>query len=58
MGPTLRQLIVTQAQKIVRKAKQMQRTLGIRYAAGYLRNREVSFEQAHLVLLGTMPRVR
>lgn len=52
----LRPLISTQVQRIVRKAKQMQRTLGVRSAAGYLRNREVSFDQAHLVLLGRLPR--
>lgn len=48
---------MSQVQKIVRKAKQLQRTLGVRSAAGYLRNREVSFDEAYLVLFGRMPRV-
>lgn len=56
MGPTLRKLIVDQAQKIVRKAKQLQRTFGVRASAGYLRNQGVSFEEAHLVIFGRMPR--
>lgn len=44
------------ARKIVRKSKQLQRTLGVRSAAGYLRNQGVSFDQAHIVLLGRVAR--
>jgi hypothetical protein len=52
----LKPLIRTAMQRVVRKAKQMQRTIGVRYAAGYLRNRAVTFEDAHLVLFGRLPR--
>lgn len=34
------------------KALQLQRTLGTRVAAGYLRNRGVSLEAARFILLG------
>jgi len=49
--------LATSIQKIVRRAKQLQRTLGIRCAAGFLRNREVPFEQAYLVIFGRLPRL-
>jgi hypothetical protein len=49
--------MMSQVQRLVRRAKQIQRTLGVRYAAGFLRNRQVPFEEAHLLLLGRFPRV-
>lgn len=36
---------------LYKRAKQIQRTLGTRSAAGYLRNRNVSFSIAHWYLL-------
>ena len=38
------------------RAKHLVKTLGVRCAAGYLRNRGVSLEAALYVLLGTTPR--
>jgi hypothetical protein len=43
------------AQKL-RRARAIKKTLGIRRAAGYLRNQNVEFEQAHIALLGYPPR--
>lgn len=40
------------SQKNVTKAKQIQRTLGVRFAAGFLRNRGASLQEALIVLLG------
>ena len=42
--------------KIVKRADSIARSLGIRCAAGYLRNQQVSFEEAHYLLLGIAPR--
>lgn len=39
---------------IVKRALLIQRTLGTRYAAGYLRNRKVSLSLARKVLTGKM----
>lgn len=43
------------AQHAVRAIK-LQNNLGTRCAAGFLRNRDVSFEEALFILLGTKPR--
>lgn len=42
--------------KFTLRAVSIRDTLGMRPAAGYLRNRGVPFEQAHLILLGRKPR--
>lgn len=38
------------------RATFLARTLGFRCAAGFLRNREVAFEDAYLILFGKKPR--
>lgn len=40
----------------IRRARHIKRTLGLRRAAKYLSNQQVSFEHAHLALLGCPPR--
>jgi hypothetical protein len=42
--------------KISRRAYQIHRSLGMRCAAGFMRNRGVPFEEAHIALLGRTPR--
>jgi hypothetical protein len=42
--------------KIVKRASAIQKSLGTRVAAGYLRNQQVQFAEAHYLLLGTAPR--
>lgn len=42
--------------KIVQRAHVIQKSLGVRVAAGYLRNKQVQFAEAHYLLLGTAPR--
>lgn len=44
-------------ERITSRAKYIARTLGVRAAAGYLRNRRVDFAEAHFILLGTKPRI-
>ena len=41
---------------IIQRASAIRRTLGTRRAAGYLRNQQVDFAEAHFILLGTAPR--
>lgn len=41
-----------QARQFAARALEIQRTLGTRRAAGYLRNRDVSLEEALQVLVG------
>lgn len=41
---------------IVKRASIIKKSLGIRVAAGYLRNNRVTFDEAHYLLLGTAPR--
>jgi hypothetical protein len=41
---------------MIYRARCLTKNLGMRVAAGFLRNREVSFEDAHLALLGRAPR--
>lgn len=41
---------------IVKRAESIRKSLGYRAAAGYLRNRQVGFAEAHRMLLGTQPR--
>lgn len=41
---------------MIHRARCLTRNLGMRAAAGFLRNRDVSFEDAHLALLGRRPR--
>lgn len=43
--------------KFKNRAANIAKTLGYRAAAGYLRNREVPFEQAYEALFGRQPRV-
>ena len=38
------------------RARNLTRNLGMRVAAGFLRNRQVSFDDAHMILLGRPPR--
>ena len=38
------------------RARFLMSTLGVRCAAGFLRNRQIPFEDAHEILLGTKPR--
>jgi len=42
--------------KITTRARTIKRSLGVRVAAGYLRNQRVDFAEAHFLLLGTAPR--
>jgi len=42
--------------KLTNRARSIARTLGFRRAAGYLRNRDVAFADAHWVLFGCAPR--
>jgi len=42
--------------RFLKKSVVLKRQLGVRCAAGYLRNRDVPFEIAHQVLLGYPPR--
>jgi hypothetical protein len=46
----------SQLTKIIKKALAIQKSLGTRTAAGYLRNRQATFEEAHQILLGRAPR--
>lgn len=41
---------------MIHRARCLTRNLGMRVAAGFLRNREVTFEDAHMILLGRAPR--
>ena len=41
---------------LVYRAHHIRKTLGLRSAAGFLRNREVTFAEAYFVLLGRVPR--
>lgn len=40
-----------------KRARFMSRTLGMRCAAGFLRNRDIPFEDAYEILLGRKPRL-
>lgn len=42
--------------RIFNRAQALTRSLGMRCAAGYLRNRNITFEAAHMALLGRVPR--
>lgn len=44
------------AAPLLRRALMIARNLGTRSAAGFLRNRDVTFEEAHFMLLGYGPR--
>lgn len=41
---------------LFKRATNIKVTLGMRSAAGYLRNRNIDFQAAHLALLGVAPR--
>lgn len=43
--------------QMVGKARALTRQLGYRCAAGFLRNRGVSFDEAYLILFNRAPRV-
>lgn len=43
--------------QMTRKARNLAKQLGFRCAAGFLRNREVPFEQAYQILFNRAPRM-
>lgn len=47
---------MTDISKLANRARAIARTLGFRSAAGFLRNREIKFEDAHWLLFGYAPR--
>ena len=42
----------------LKRARHIRRTLGMRSAAGFMRNNGMEFEAAHLALLGYAPRIK
>lgn len=42
--------------KFITRARSIAKSLGMRSAAGYLRNQKVDFAEAHFILLGRAPR--
>jgi len=41
---------------LIQRMQHIRKSMGLRAAAGYLRNRKVDFAEAHFLLLGTAPR--
>ncbi|WP_153283214.1 hypothetical protein [Variovorax paradoxus] len=41
---------------LIQRMHSIRKSLGLRAAAGYLRNRQVDFAEAHYLLLGSAPR--
>ena len=42
--------------QLARKARNLVNSLGYRVAAGYLRNREIPFEEAYMIIFNKEPR--